>query len=64
MLNITIATWIDAVHGDDYYYLNIRRNKEQLFLGYEHEVPDDLKKLRIDTVYVDFASEAFGIKVI
>lgn len=64
MLNITVETWLDSVQGDDCYFLNIRRNNERLFYGRENRVPDDVKNLIIDTVYVDFASDAFGINVI
>jgi len=52
------------VQGDDYYFLNIHRNNKRIFYGYGNNVPDDVKALIIDTVYVDFASEAFGINVI
>jgi len=64
MLNITVGTWLDSVLGDDYYFLNIHRNNKRIFYGYGNNVPDNVKALIIDTVYVDFASETFGINVI
>lgn len=63
MLNVTVGTWLESVHGDNRFYLNIRRDKEQIFLGYENEVPDEVKSLIIDTVYLDSPDNAFGIKV-
>jgi len=64
MLNITVGAWLDSVEGDDYYMLNIQKNNKRIFFGYENEVPDEVKKLVIDTVYVDFPSEAFGLEVL
>lgn len=41
-----------------------KKKKRAIFLGTEDREPKDVKKMVIDTVYVDFASKAFGIKVL
>lgn len=64
MLNVTVGTWLESVYADDYYILNISRGRERLFFGRENEVPDDIKKLVIDKVYMDFPSEGIGVKVV
>ena len=41
----------------------IRSGKETLYYGYENEVPDEIKSLKITEIYLDWADEAVGIEV-
>ena len=39
------------------------KDKETVYFGYENEVPDDIKSFIITEIYIDWASEALGIRV-
>ena len=43
--------------------INIRKDKETVYFGYENEGPDDIKSFIITEIYIDWASEALGIRV-
>jgi len=64
MLNVTLETWLKSVHGDDYLLLNIHQGKKRVFFGYEDKVPEEIKKMIIDKVYIDFPDEALGIEIL
>lgn len=64
MNNVTVEEFLQVTEADDYFWVNIRQDKEQLYFGYSNEVPDDVKTLKIKSIYIDWASEALGIDVI
>lgn len=59
----TLGDFLKIASADDYYIVNIRKGKEQIYFGYENEVSDDIKSLLITEIYIDWASEALGIHV-
>jgi hypothetical protein len=59
----TLGDFLNITSGDDYFIVNIRKGREQIYFGYENEVPDDIKSLVITKIYIDWASEALGIHV-
>lgn len=59
----TLGDFLKITSADDYFMINIRKDKETVYFGYENEVPDDIKSLIITEIYIDWASEALGIRV-
>ena len=59
----TLGDFLKITSADDYFMINIRKDKETVYFGYENEVPDDIKSFIITEIYFDWASEALGIRV-
>lgn len=59
----TLGDFLKITSADDYFMINVRKNKEAIYFGYENEIPDDIKSLIITEIYIDWASEALGIHV-
>lgn len=59
----TLGDFLKIVSADDCFIVNIRKEKEKIYFGYEYEVPDDIKSLLITEIYIDWASKALGIHV-
>ena len=59
----TLGDFLKITSADDYFMINVRKNKETVYFGYENEVPDDIKSFIITEIYIDWASEALGIRV-
>ena len=59
----TLGDFLKITSADDYFMINIRKDKETVYFGYENEVPDDIKSFIITEIYIDWASEALGIRV-
>lgn len=62
-MNQTLGDFLKITSADDYFIVNIRKGREQIYFGYENEVPEDIKLLKVTEVYIDWASEALGIHV-
>jgi hypothetical protein len=62
-MDITIAKFLQTAKADDYFFINVRRDKERLYLGYTEGVPQNIQALKIKNIYLDFASQAVGINV-
>ena len=62
-MNQTLGDFLKITSADDYYFVNIRKGREQIYFGYENEVPEDIKSLKVTEIYIDWASEALGIHV-
>jgi hypothetical protein len=58
-----LEDFLKITSADDYFIVNISKDREQIYFGYAHEVPDDIKSLIITEVYIDWASKALGIYV-
>ena len=59
-----LGDFLDITYADDHYFINVNKNREQIYFGYNNEIPEETKvKYYIDGIYLDFASEALGIKV-
>lgn len=59
----TLGDFLKITSADDYFMINVRKNKETVYFGYNNEVPDDIKSLIITEIYIDWASETLGIRV-
>ncbi len=59
----TLGDFLKITSADDYFMINVRKDKETVYFGYENEVPDDIKSFIITEIYIDWASEALGIRV-
>ena len=59
----TLGDFLKITSADDYFMINIRKDKETVYFGYENEVPDDIKSFIITEIYIDWSSEALGIRV-
>ena len=59
----TLGDFLKITSADDYFMINIRKDKETVYFGYENEVPDDIKSFIITEIYIDWAREALGIRV-
>ena len=59
----TLGDFLKITSADDSFMINVRKDKETVYFGYENEVPDDIKSLIITEIYIDWASEALGIRV-
>ena len=59
----TLGDFLKITSADDYFMINIRKDKETVYFGYENEVPDDIKSFIITEIYIDWESEALGISV-
>lgn len=59
----TLGDFLKITSADDYFMINVHKDKETVYFGYENEVPDDIKSLIITEIYIDWASEALGIRV-
>ena len=59
----TLGDFLKITSADDYFMINIRKDKETVYFGYENEVPDDIKSFIITEIYIDWASEALGNRV-
>ena len=62
-MELTLGDFLKITSADDYFMINVRKNKEAIYFGYENEIPDDIKSLIITEIYIDWASEALGIRV-
>lgn len=58
-----LGDFLKITEADDYFWINVKKNREQIYFGYNNEAPEDIKGLFIDQIYLDFASEALGIQV-
>ena len=58
----TLGDFLKITSADDYFPLNNRKDKETVYFGYDNEVPDDIKSFIITEIYIDWASEAVGIR--
>lgn len=63
-MNITLKQFLSSISADDYFIVNIRKDKTKLFLGYSNEVPNDILNLIVNKVYIDFPSQALGIDLL
>lgn len=59
----TLGDFVKITSADDYFMINVRKDKETVYFGYENVVPDDIKSFIITEIYIDWASEALGIRV-
>lgn len=60
----TLGDFLKITSADDYFMINVHKdNKKTVYFGYENEVPDEIKSLIITEIYIDWASEALGIRV-
>lgn len=62
-MNQTLGNFFDMTVADDCFIVNIRKGSERIYFGYENEVPEDIKSLKLKEIYIDWASEALGIEV-
>jgi len=62
-MNQTLGEFLKITSTEDYFIVNIKKGRERIYYGYENEVPDDIKSLKITEIYIDWASEALGIHV-
>ena len=54
----TLGDFLNITSADDCFFVNIRKGSEKIYLGYENEVPDEIKALLITEIYIDWDSEA------
>lgn len=59
----TLGDFLKITSADDCFVVNIRKGREEIYYGYENEVPEDVKSLKVTDIYIDWASEALGIHV-
>ena len=59
----TLGDFLKITSADDYFMINVHKDKKTVYFGYENAVPDDIKSLIITEIYIDWASEALGIRV-
>ena len=59
----TLGDFLKITSADDYFMINVYKDKKTVYFGYENEVPDEIKSLIITEIYIDWASEALGIRV-
>lgn len=59
----TLGDFLKITSADDYFMINVHKDKETVYFGYENEVPDDIKSFIITEIYIDWESEALGIRV-
>ena len=59
----TLGDFLKITSADDSFMINVRKDKETVYFGYENEVPDDIKSFIITEIYIVWASEALGIRV-
>lgn len=59
----TLGDFLKITSADDYFMINVHKDKKTVYFGYENEVPDDIKSFIITEIYIDWASEALGIRV-
>ena len=59
----TLGGFLKITSADDSFMINVHKDKETVYFGYENEVPDDIKSFIITEIYIDWASEALGIRV-
>lgn len=59
----TLGDFLKITSADDYFMINVHKDEKRVYFGYENEVPDDIKSLIITEIYIDWASEALGIRV-
>lgn len=48
----TLGDFLKITSADDYFMINIRKDKETVYFGYENEVPDDIKSFIITEIYM------------
>lgn len=60
---MTIGDFLRVTTADDYFTVIISSGEKTLYYGYENEVPDEIKSLKITEIYLDWADEAVGIEV-
>lgn len=41
-MNQTLGDFLKITSADDYFIVNIRKGKVQIYFGYENEVPEDI----------------------
>ena len=59
----TLGDFLKITSADDSFMINVRKDKETVYFGYENEFPDDIISFIITEIYIDWASEALGIRV-
>ena len=60
----TLGDFLKITSADDsFIMINVHKNKETVYFGYENAVPDEIKSFIITEIYIDWASEALGIRV-
>lgn len=59
----TLGDFLKITSADDYFMINVHKDKKTVYFGYENEVSDEIKSLIIKEIYIDWASEALGIRV-
>ena len=63
-MNQTLGEFLKITSAENgCFIVNIRKGREQIYFGYENEVPEDIKSLKLTEIYIDWASEALGIHV-
>ncbi len=60
---MTIGDFLKVTTADDYFMVIISSGEKTLYYGYENEVPDEIKSLKITEIYLNWDDEAIGIKV-
>lgn len=59
----TLGDFLKITSADDRFIVNIKKDGERVYYGYENEVPEEIKSFRITKIYIDWASEVLGIHV-
>lgn len=59
----TLGDFLKITSADDCFFVNIKKEGEQIYYGYENKVPEKIKSFKITKIYIDWASEALGIYV-
>ena len=47
----TLGDFLKITSADDCFVVNIRKGREEIYYGYENEVPEDVKSLKVTDIY-------------
>lgn len=62
-MGIRLCEFLDNITVDDFYFINVKQDGASLYYGYNDSMPEELGNLIVNTVYIDFESDALGIEV-
>ena len=61
---MTVKSFLRITSADDDFFIRIRGDDDEVFYrGKNTKVPPDVSAMKIKDIYIDFPSEAVGIKV-
>jgi len=64
MNSIKVRDFLQIVTADDAFIINVKSDNRKLYYGYSHESPEEIQGMRIESIYIDWPSEALGITVV